>query len=157
MKTKIDKNKNKSIYLDMDGTICNLYKDPNWLDRIIAEDTSLFKDAEPLINIDQLTKIVKRLQNRGYKIGIISYLPWKTSKKYQLEIKKIKEEYLKTKFSKITFDKIHIIPYGIPKDTFANDGDCLFDDDKKIRSNWNKGKAYTHEDLINKLKRIYKI
>lgn len=145
----------KTLYFDMDGTLVNLYSDPNWLDKILAEDITLYQDAKPLIKPSQLRKTVKQLKQKGYRVGIISYLPWKTSKTYQLKVEKVKKEYLNSVFSNIEFDKIHIIPYGIPKDSFADKGDILFDDDIKVRKSWNKGKCYTHENILNKIKNIY--
>ena len=147
----------KFIFFDLDGTLVDTYKDPNWLKKIENEDVSLFEEAKPLIKQKHLLDLIEKLQDKGYKIGIISYLPWYASNRYKAEVKKAKEDYIKSKFSKINFDKIHIIPYGIPKDTFADKGDVLIDDDPKFRKAWSKGKAYTHEDLINKLKRIYKV
>lgn len=157
MKKYYGKNCKKNIWLDMDGTICDLYSDPNWLKRLENEDITLYTEAKPLVNINQFSKLIKQLQNKGYKVGIISYLPWESSNKYKQLVKKAKEEYINTVFAKIKFDKIHILPHTIPKDTFADIGDCLIDDDISNRKQWSKGKCYTHEDIINKLKRIYKI
>lgn len=147
----------KFIFFDLDGTLCNIFEDPNWLSRIEKEDVSLFVEAKPMVKIKEFTSLIKLLQEKGYKVGIISYLPWYASSKYSSEVKKAKEDYIKSKFSKIKFDKVHIVPYPTPKDIFAGVGDCLIDDDINNRKQWSKGKAYTQNDIVNKLKRIYKI
>jgi len=145
----------RTIWLDMDGTIIDLYADPNWLKRIEDEDVSLYEEAKPLINIKDFKKCCKKLQDKGYKIGIISYLPWEASKKYKKAVKKAKENYLKNYFSDITFDEVHIEDYTVPKHSLASKGDCIFDDDIKNRKDWDKGRAFTEKNIIEKLKKLY--
>ena len=41
----------KAIFWDMDGTIADLYNVPNWLDKLRAEDTSPYREAEPLFSL----------------------------------------------------------------------------------------------------------
>ncbi len=146
--------KEKTIFFDMDGTLVDLYRDKNWLERIINEDASLYAEAKPLINVKKFSRLAKILRNKGYKIGIISQLPWDASKKYQLEVKKVKEEYINNIFSDIEFDKIHIVPSTTPKHIFASKGDYLVDDDKKNRKAWKKGKALTELNLLKKLEKL---
>ena len=46
----------KKIWLDMDGTIANLYGDPNWLEKIRAYDASPYANALPLLNMSLLAR-----------------------------------------------------------------------------------------------------
>ena len=42
---------NITINFDMDGTIADLYGVENWLDYLIAEDTTPYTEAEPLLRL----------------------------------------------------------------------------------------------------------
>lgn len=64
----------KEINFDMDGTIANLYGVENWLDYLMAKDTTPYEVAKPLVNLSSLARILNRLQRNGYTIGIISWL-----------------------------------------------------------------------------------
>lgn len=64
--------KKMTIYFDMDGTIANLYGVENWLEKLRACDASPYEEAEPLIDLAQLARLLNKLQRKGYEIGIIS-------------------------------------------------------------------------------------
>ena len=44
------------INFDLDGTIANLYDVPNWLDYLIAEDTTPYAIAKPLLRLCTLAR-----------------------------------------------------------------------------------------------------
>ena len=46
----------KTVYLDMDGTIANLYGIENWLPRLKASDETIFLECEPMITEEELMK-----------------------------------------------------------------------------------------------------
>ena len=62
-----------AIYLDMDGTIADLYAVPNWLKMLRAENPTPYIQAEPLVRLSALARHLNRLQRNGYIIGIISW------------------------------------------------------------------------------------
>jgi len=61
------------IWFDMDGTIADLYGVNGWLEMLIAEDTTPYAIARPLVNLSQLARKLNTLQRAGYEIGIISW------------------------------------------------------------------------------------
>jgi hypothetical protein len=67
------------IYLDMDGTLVDLYGQQNWLERMTTEKKGLFLKAKPLINIASLQRLVKKY---NLYIEIITWLPPQCSSEY---------------------------------------------------------------------------
>ena len=105
-----------TIYFDMDGTIANLYGVENWLPKLRAEDASPYAEATPLTDMENLQLLLAILQNRGYKIGIISWLAKNSSKSYDKSVRKAKIEWLRAMLPEIHFDEMHIVKYGTRKD-----------------------------------------
>lgn len=63
----------KEIWFDMDGSIADFYGVKNWLDYLIAEDTTPYEIAKPLLNMSTLARALNRLHRNGYSINIISW------------------------------------------------------------------------------------
>ena len=148
-----------TIYFDMDGTIANLYGVENWLSQLRAEDATPYAAATPMVDMAELQLLLSILQNRGYKLGIISWLAKGSTKAYDKVVRKTKIEWLRATLPEITFDEIHIIKYGTRKDYVAKDKDgIIFDDDEKVREKW-RGLAINPnmEDIIEKLREIKKL
>ena len=143
-----------TIFFDMDGTIADLYGVENWLDYLIASDALPYEIAKPLIKLNALARILNRLQKQGYKIGVISWLAKNSNETYDEQVTKAKKEWLKKHLTSVTFDEIHIVKYGTPKQTFAKTkNDILFDDEEKNRNDWT-GKAFDVDSIIEILKGI---
>ena len=143
-----------TIYFDMDGTIADLYGVENWLPKLRAEDASPYAEATPLINMENLQLLLAILQNRGYKIGIISWLAKNSSKSYDKSVRKAKIEWLRAMLPEIHFDEMHIVKYGTRKDYVAKDKKgIIFDDDERVRAKW-RGESFNPntEDIIEFLK-----
>lgn len=148
-----------TIYFDMDGTIANLYGVENWLSQLRAEDATPYAEAAPLVDMSELQLCLSILQNRGYKIGVISWLAKNSSKSYDKIVRKTKKEWLRATLPEIQFDEIHIVKYGTRKDYVAKDKfGIIFDDDERVRENW-RGLSINPntEDIIEKLKEIKKL
>ena len=146
-----------TIYFDMDGTIADLYGVNGWLDYLIHKDATPYRIAKPLINTVILNYWFNRLQTKGYKIGIISWLAKNSNKEFDNEVTQAKKMWLKTYFPSVQFDEIHIVPYGTPKANFSNENsDILFDDEAPNREAWN-GIAYTEKVIIETLKALLTI
>ena len=60
------------ICFDMDGTIANLYGVENWLEYLIAEDVKPYAEAEVMLNMNSLARLLNKLQKQGNEIVIIS-------------------------------------------------------------------------------------
>jgi hypothetical protein len=140
----------KKIYLDMDGTICDLYGVDEWLFKLQHEDASPYIEAKPLVNFSHLARVIHKLQSAGFTVGIISWLSKNGSTKYNVEVAKAKMEYLTKHLKSVRFDEIHIVAYGTPKCLFAPDHCYLFDDEEKNRLQWN-GTAFDEKNLLEML------
>ena len=148
--------KNITIYFDMDGTIADLYGVENWLNYLINEKSTPYIKAKPLCNLRVLARKLNILQQKGVKIGIISWLSKNGSEKYNEKVTKAKLNWLKKHLNSVNFDKIIITPYGTPKEKFSDSKtlNILFDDEKKNRENWEKKKnniAFDEKQLIKKI------
>ena len=51
----------------MDGTIANLYGVNGWLESIINRDANPYINAEPMVRMNSLARVLNNLIKRGYK------------------------------------------------------------------------------------------
>lgn len=137
------------INLDCDGTFINLYGVNGWLDDIINEDVRPYREAKPLVNLAWFARTIHELQNKGWKINIISWTAKNGSKEYNKKVTETKIEWLKKHLPSVTFDNIHIVEYGTPKTSLEKG--ILFDDEEHNRNEWN-GMAFNEVDLIKKMR-----
>ena len=138
----------KNIYFDLDGTLADLYGINNWLDYLLNEDIFPYLEAEPMVNLSVLVRTLHRLQNKGFHIGIISWLSKNATIEYEDSVRKAKLYWIKKHMPSMIFDEINIIPYGTPKEGIGYG--YLFDDEENNRTNWN-GIAYSEKDIIKNL------
>ena len=145
----------RTIYFDMDGTIANLYEVENWLPKLINSDPTPYEEAKPMIDMTDLSSLLKDLQSEGVKIGIVSWLAKNSTKEYDKEVRTAKRKWLKENID-IVFDEIHIVKYGTRKDYIVRDKmGILFDDELNNRKNW-RGLAIdpTEEDINEVLRKL---
>ena len=143
---------NITINFDMDGTIADLYGVDNWLEMLIAEDTTPYAEAEPLLRLCSLARVLNRLQRNGYELAVISWLSKSGSEAYNEAVTAVKLNWLKKHLPSVKWDAIHIVPYGTPKQNFCgNPLDILFDDEAKNRENWT-GLAFEPTDIFRVLR-----
>lgn len=142
------------ICFDMDGTIADLYAVNGWLENLIAEDVKPYKEAEVMVNMNSLARILNRLQRNGHEIGVISWTAKNGSKRYNEAVESAKRDWLREHLASVKFDFIAVVPYGYNKNNFANsENDILFDDEEQNRKAWS-GVAYDVNNIIEVLKRI---
>ena len=143
-----------TIYFDMDGTIADLYGVENWLERLRACDASPYEEAEPLIDLAQLARLLNKLQRRGYEIGIISWLSKEATAEYDQAVRQAKRRWLAKHMPSVIWDEYHFVKYGTPKHFSCQDNSgILFDDNEDIRILWEKyGRAYDETDILEVLK-----
>lgn len=141
--------KEKFIYLDCDGTWVDLYGVKGWLEDLINHNPRPYIEAKPLVNLSSLAKIIHKLQKKGYKVGIISWLAKNSNEEFDKKVTKAKLNWLKKHIPSVIWDEIHIVPYGTPKSTCGNG--FLFDDELKNREEW-KGIAYSERNLLETLR-----
>ena len=144
-------NNEKTINFDMDGTIADLYGVADWLDFLIAEDTTPYAVAKPLVNMQVLARLLNKLQKNGYTINIISWTSKNGSDAYNSLVADVKRAWLKKHLKSVKFNNIFVVPYGTPKNTIASG--ILFDDEEKNRTTWGKN-AYDVDNILGVLKAI---
>ena len=142
---------NITINFDMDGTIADLYGVDNWLEMLIAEDTTPYASARPLLHLSSLARKLNALQRNGYELAVISWLSKSGSDAYNEAVTAVKMAWLAKHLPSVNWDRITIVPYGTPKQNFCeNPLDILFDDEA---DNWT-GRAYDVQNIMEILKEI---
>jgi hypothetical protein len=145
----------KEIWFDMDGTIADLYGVDNWLDMLINEDPTPYETARPLINLSRLARYLNRIQSKGYKIGIISWLSKSSTSEYDTLVTGAKTFWLNLHLPSVKWDEIKIVPYGTNKWETCKNG-YLFDDEAHNRAAWENGAAYEPKYIFEILAKIVK-
>jgi len=148
------KTMNITINFDMDGTIADLYANPNWLPLLRAYDPTPYATAKPLLRLCDLARKLNTLQRNGYRIAVISWLSKESTAEYDEAVTNAKLEWLAKHLPSVNWDEITIVPYGTPKENFChNPLDILFDDEERNRNNWT-GRAYGVENILEILREI---
>ena len=124
----------KTIWFDMDGTIADLYHVKGWLADIRAENPRPYITAKPIYN-DYLDIVMKKLIDKGYRIGIISYVAHNSTDTYAEKVTIAKRNWLMHNFPYADADKIHIVTKATPKSTYC-DGGYLVDDEDTNLIDW---------------------
>ena len=94
-----------TIYLDMDGTIADLYGVEGWLDDLEAKRTRPYAEAKVMHNMSALAKALNKAQRNGVQIGIISWLAKDSTAQYDQEVAEIKRKWLKKHLNSVNFDE----------------------------------------------------
>ena len=139
------------ICFDMDGTLADLYGVDNWLADLRSENTRPYEMAKVLLNMNILARRLNRLQAKGHKIVVISWLSKSGSDNYNEAVTEAKKAWLKKHLGSVKFDEMNIVKYGTPKSLFCSSAeDVLFDDEKPNRENW-LGRAYDVNNILETL------
>ena len=141
------------IWLDMDGTIANLYGVENWLEKLNAFDESPYAEAKPLVRMATLARLLNNKQRKGYKIGIISALSKDSTADYDDRVMNAKKEWLAKHLASVKFDEIKFVPYTFRKNDANNGNDILFDDEARHLEAWT-GKAIPAKNILEGLKAL---
>ncbi len=144
----------KEIWFDMDGTIADLYSVEGWLDYLIKEDVYPYANAKVMLNFSLLARLLNRLQEQGWKIGIISWTSKCGSENYNLAVEVAKRAWLARHLPSVEWDEIRVVRYGTNKYMTCGGG-ILFDDEKGNRDNW-KDTAYEPCKIMKVLKELGK-
>lgn len=141
----------RTIWLDMDGTIANLYAVEGWLDMLRNYDPTPYRKALPLVNMNVLARYLNRLQKRGFKVAIVTALSKMPTPEYDEQVIKAKAEWLHRHLRSVHFDKIEYVPYAFVKNDVNNGNDILFDDEERHLTAW-EGTAVNAVDLLETLR-----
>ena len=135
----------KSVCLDMDGTIADLYKFEGWKQHLEEKSIKPYLDCKPLGNIEKTAMMLNVLRDNGVKINIITWLS--------------KQRHKDKKFDEQTIDakKAWLAEYGIPHDNFIalpygknkskaiktkkNEQSIIIDDNYRVCRQWVHGQA----------------
>lgn len=119
------------VYLDMDGTIADLYGQPDWLGAIRSEALGLFLRARPLVSEKVL---LEKFPKEKYEIVILSMTPKGASLEYCERVIEEKNAWVDKYFPSLT--KRIYKKYGHNKNLKNSTNAILIDDNEIIRNNW---------------------
>lgn len=142
----------KEVWFDLDGTLANLYAVENWLDYLIDEDVFPYAEAAVMLNFSLLARLLNRLQNSGWKIGIVSWTSKNGSESYNLAVEMAKRAWLAQHLPSVEWDEIRIVRYGTNKYIECGGG-ILFDDEEQNREAW-EDEAYEPSQILEVLKEL---
>lgn len=150
----------KMICFDMDGTIANLYGVNGWKEMLDARRTTPYAVAKPMCDMRELATICKTLHASGIEIRVVTWLSKNSTKAYEKAVTETKIAWLKKHH--FPYDKVHAISYGTSKrETIlpylkGNETAWIFDDDARVRADWNIGKAIdpTICDILDTLRSL---
>ena len=123
------------VYLDMDGTIADLYGMKNWLEKLENEVEGLFLGCKPLVSEDELEYI---FPSDIYELRVCSMTPKDATDEYCQVVIKEKNQWLDKYFPSITH-RVYMA-YGNNKNLRNSKNHILVDDNETIRNTF-KGKA----------------
>ena len=141
------------IWLDMDGTIADLYGVENWLEMLINHDETPYRDAKPLIRMATLARLLNRIQKKGIEICIVTALAKNSNAEYDEKVIETKKVWLKTHLKSVKFDEIRFVPYTFTKNDVNSGNDILFDDEERHLTAWT-GTAYNAKEILEVLKSL---
>ena len=141
----------KKINFDMDGTIANLYAVEGWLPMLRANDPTPYIEAEPMLNMSALARLLHKAQRLGYEICIISWLSKCSNSEYDKAVTLAKLEWLKIHLPSVEWNEIKIVAYGTPKHELCEG--ILFDDEEPNRKAWGQG-AYEPCEIMEFLREL---
>lgn len=144
----------KMIWLDMDGTIVDLYNYPSWLFLLRAESTEPYENARPLVNFSQLARLLHRAIKKGYGIGVLSWGAANSSADFYIRTYQAKMAYLRKHLPSVEWNCINVLPYGLNKDLLRiSEDDILIDDSLLVLEQWN-GRKFHADYLIEVLQNL---
>ena len=142
-----------TIWLDMDGTMADLYGVENWLEMLIAHDETPYAIAKPLVRMATLARLLNAKQRKGFKICVISALAKNSTADYDEKVMNAKRKWLKTHLASVKFDEIRFVPYTYCKNDANGGEDILFDDEDRHLNTWT-GTAINAKYLLTALRAI---
>ena len=104
-----------TIWLDMDGTIADLYGVENWLSMLCAHDETPYSIAAPLVKMATLARLLNNRQRKGYRVCVISALAKNSNADYDERVKMAKLDWLNRHLPSVKFDEIRFVSYDFVK------------------------------------------
>lgn len=124
------------IWLDMDGTIADLYAVENWLPMLQAHNPTPYEQAKPLVNMSALARLLNNRQKDGFKICVVTALSKTSTAEYDEAVIQAKKVWLRKHLPSVHFDEIRFVPYTFEKNKVNTGNDILFDDESRHLDAW---------------------
>lgn len=141
------------IWLDMDGTLADLYGVENWLPKLLSHDETPYAEAKPAVNMNVLARLLNKIQRNGYKVCIVTALAGGSTAEYDERVINVKKRWLRTHLKSVQFDEIRFVSYTAVKNEVNEGNDYLFDDEERHLKNWT-GTAIHASEMIQTLKAL---
>ena len=135
------KKKRQRVYLDMDGTIFELYHREDWLERLENGDESVFWGDFRIITENDLKFFYPASE---FEIIILSMTPKGADDDFCKRVEEVKNRWLDLYFPSIT--KRIYRKYGHNKNLKGSANAILIDDNAEIRKTW-KGVAINPAEI----------
>lgn len=135
-------NKKVIVYVDMDGSIADLYGQENWLARLRKEEKGLFLSCAPMVTEEKLLSL---FPTDKYDVRVLSMTPLGASKEYCAQVVAEKNQWLDRYFPHL--EKRIFKPYGHNKNLKNSAHAILIDDSEVIRKNF-RGIALNPIDIF---------
>jgi len=147
------------FWFDMDGTLYDLYKIPNWLERLRNYDITVYGEEHQVISRGlQVVRYIEgikydyalkdNLKNIEIDLGTITWGSKVANYSFNMQTALTKRSWLiACGMDELAKHNYYCLPYGIPKHEVAQWHDykistkqttlhILFDDNKEIRAEW---------------------
>ena len=149
---------NKTIVLDMDGTLVDFYGVDGWLNDLQNENTRPYDIAKPLYNMEVLNAILDLLKAQGWRIVVTTWLAKGSTKAFEDATRASKLAWLERYNFK--YDEIHLVRYGTTKANATRrlgGFQILVDDNEQIRKGWHLGATIdANNNIIDELIKLLK-
>ena len=142
-----------TIWLDMDGTLADLYGVENWLPMLRAYDPTPYEIAKPIPRMATLARMLNNRQRKGYRIAVITALSKESTADYDAAVMVAKMEWLAKHLPSVHFDELKFVPYTYVKNDANRGSDILVDDEERHLTAWT-GTAINAKNIIEGLKAI---
>ena len=142
-----------TIWLDMDGTMADLYGVNGWLEMLMAHDETPYAVAAPLVRMATLARLLNNRQREGWRVAVVSALAKNSNAEYDERVKLAKLNWLAKHLPSVHFDEVKFVPYEFVKNGVNAGADVLVDDEARHREAWT-GTAIPAADILNALKAL---
>lgn len=141
------------IWIDMDGTIANLYGVEGWLNDLENHNERPYREATPLVRMNVLARLLNKAQRNGTKICVVTALAKNSNAEYDERVIEAKKVWLRTHLKSVQFDEVRFVPYTFTKNDVNSGNDILFDDEERHLTAWT-GTAIHASRIIETLKSL---
>lgn len=141
------------IWLDMDGTIADLYSVEGWLNDLENHNERPYREAKPLVRMCVLARLLNKAQRNGFEICVVTALSKNSNKEYDERVIEAKKVWLRTHLKSVKFDEVRFVPYTFTKNDVNSGNDILFDDEARHLEAWT-GTAINATEILKTLKSL---